>query len=133
MKVRKCLTTEHPTSVLSNSPIQGCETSFQHEIDTGDFFAWDWRCDDGTQQPVGSLLIYSGESTIWLNRELEIEIRWSLGGLQSALLIDGYTHAVFDFAARCGYCRTGQPKWWGQRQPEWHTYDWDDTICAAFF
>jgi hypothetical protein len=127
------MTTDRATSVLSKSPIHPCETSFQHEMITGDFFAWDWRCEDATQQPVGSLLIYHGDSVIKWNRELEIEILWSHDGLKSALLIDGYAHALFDFVEKCGYCRTGEPKWWGTRRADWHTHDWDESVYRAFF
>ncbi len=39
----------------------------------------------------------------------KVQLVWSTDGLKAALLINKYPHAIFDFAARRGYCRTGFP------------------------
>jgi len=60
----------------------------------------------------------------------KIEIVWSDDGLKSGLLINGYFHAVFDFEARRGYCRTGFPpsnKRWTK-----HENDWSDGALDLF-
>jgi len=59
-----------------------------------------------------------------------VQLVWSQDGLKAALLVNRYPHAVFDFAARRGYCRTGFPPpvsdWSG------HDHAWDDRVLELF-
>ena len=38
-----------------------------------------------------------------------VKLLWSTDGLKAALTINGFIHAVFDFQAQRGYCRSGFP------------------------
>ena len=85
------------------------------------------------QKIVDAAHIYNVASIVDRQRESEVEIVWSADGKKSLLLINRYPHAVFDFAAERGYCRTGFPKF--PRSPEhWESdaHDWDETIMGFF-
>jgi hypothetical protein len=61
-----------------------------------------------------------------------IKIGWSLDNQKAVLLINEYPHAVFDFSAEQGYCRTGFPKLttgdeWGS-----HTHEWNEAAIELF-
>ncbi|MBT2145443.1 DUF2251 domain-containing protein [Rhodanobacter sp. LX-100] len=46
------------------------------------------------------------------------------------MLINGYVHAIFDFSATRGYCRTGFPP--PSKSGGWHGHDWDDSAFKLF-
>jgi len=60
----------------------------------------------------------------------QAQIVWSEDGLKAALLINRYPHAVFDFAGRRGYRRSGFPA----PDPNWTKFDhaWDDSAQEFF-
>lgn len=59
-----------------------------------------------------------------------VQIMWSEDGLKGMLLINDYPHAVFDFEAKRGYCRTG----FSPPNKEWAQYgnEWDDSAQELF-
>jgi hypothetical protein len=59
-----------------------------------------------------------------------VQVVWSEDGLKAALLINNYPHAVFDFGARRGWCRTGFPPPDGKWSITGH--DWDDRVVELF-
>jgi hypothetical protein len=61
-------------------------------------------------------------------------ILWSADGMKCVLLINDYPHAVFDFAARRGYCRTNFPNSAGDEGRSWNTSDhqWKDDVMKWF-
>jgi hypothetical protein len=71
-----------------------------------------------------------------VDRQIEsiAEILWSADGLKSALLINGYPHAVFDFAGKRGYCRNNFPKFQKASQSDWiaSAHEWDDSVMEHF-
>jgi hypothetical protein len=58
------------------------------------------------------------------------EIVLSDDGLKSALLLNDYFHAVFDFSAKRGYCRTNFPP----SSQSWtkFSHEWDDEALELF-
>jgi len=76
------------------------------------------------------LHIYNVRSVADKNLRSQAQIVWSEDGLKAALLIDRYPHAVFDFAARRGYCRSGFPP----PDSNWTKFDhaWDDSAQEFF-
>jgi hypothetical protein len=59
-----------------------------------------------------------------------VEIGWSLDHRKVVLLINDHPHAVFDFAARRGYCRTGFPP--PAPRGAWSGHAWDDAALKLF-
>jgi hypothetical protein len=59
-------------------------------------------------------------------------IVWSENGLHSALLINNYPHAILDFQAKRGCCRTGFPEPVGEWAQASKTHEWDDTMQEPF-
>jgi hypothetical protein len=50
-----------------------------------------------------------------------VQIVWSSDGLKAGLHLNSQLQAVFDFSARCAYCRTNfPPPSGGWRRPMWH-------------
>jgi hypothetical protein len=63
-----------------------------------------------------------------------VEILWSEDGLKSALLINDYPHAVFDFAAKRGYSRNDFLNFRPASLGDWDssTHQWDDAVMQFF-
>jgi hypothetical protein len=65
---------------------------------------------ENKKQPVlDSLHIYDVKDILDPSVSVKVEILWSEDGLKSALAINGFTHAVFDFESRKAYCRNDFP------------------------
>lgn len=59
-----------------------------------------------------------------------IEIGWSPAGTQAVLMINDHPHAVFDFEAKKGWCRTDFPPSNGEWSVDGHA--WDDGALRFF-
>jgi len=59
-----------------------------------------------------------------------VQIVWSRDGLKSALVINRFPHAVFDFQASRGYCRNDFPPPTGDWSKEGHA--WTDEAIELF-
>jgi hypothetical protein len=95
------------TVMEGRSPSHPFSTVFEDDGDTGYFYALDLG---GNGNPiVDAMQIYNVASAVDKERPSRLQISWSSDGRKSALLINGYIHALFDFAARRGYCRTNFP------------------------
>ncbi|HEU0124184.1 MAG TPA: DUF2251 domain-containing protein [Bryobacteraceae bacterium] len=130
MTVREFITVGEGAMVISESAVEPLTSFFEDDGETGYFYALDSREDE---QILDALHIYNVESVVDRHRESEIEIIWSADALKSMLLINGQPHAVFDFSARRGYCRTGFPNF-PQSSSDWQRYrhEWDDSVVAFF-
>ncbi|HET8637775.1 MAG TPA: DUF2251 domain-containing protein, partial [Acidobacteriaceae bacterium] len=60
----------------------------------------------------------------------EIKIGWSVDSQKVVLLINGYPHAVFDFSAKHGYCRTGFPP--PAHDSGWTGHGWSEDSLELF-
>ena len=85
---------------------------FEDDGSTGYFYALDYS---KTDQPIQEAMhIYDVKSVIGKSKTSAVRITWSADGKKAGLWINDYPHAVFDFAARRGYCRSNYPspqKW----------------------
>ena len=80
---------------------------FEDDGDTGYFYALDLNEQKAGNNPIQEALhIYDVKSVTDRSRESVAAILWSSDGEKACLLINNYPHAVFDFAAKRGYCRT---------------------------
>ena len=107
-----------------------CAVVFEDDGETAYLYA--------SEQPNGefkiadALHIYDAESLSEISKKSssELKLGWSSCGKQAALLINGQTHAVFDFISKNGWCRTNFPpsnKVWSIMGHEWN----DDAL--SFF
>jgi len=95
---------------------------FEDEGDTGYFYAVDNSKPD---HPIlDAVHIYNAANVIDRNQSSKISIIWSEDGLKSALLINGYPHAAFNF-----------PNFPVQPQSNWRTSDhsWSDDAVAWLY
>lgn len=73
--------------------------------------------------------IYDVHNVTDKNKPSVVRIAWSPDGTKASLWINNYPHAVFDFTAKRGYCRTNFPpplKW------KAHNFSWSDDALKFF-
>ena len=130
MNVRECFSPGKPVLITSESPSQPLGTFFEDEGDTGYFYALTLP----EHHIVDAVHIYNVRSVVDRDRKSEVEILWSSDGFKSALLINNYVHAVFDFCAKRGYCRTDFPNFPNNQDDDWRkdTHRWDDVVMDYF-
>ena len=101
---------------------------FEDDGDTGYFYALD---KSRTDNPiVDALHIYNVTNVTDRHIPSTVGIVWSADHQKAMLLINRYPHAVFDFVAKRGYCRTAFPppdKRWTA-----HGHEWDDKAVEMF-
>ena len=61
-------------------------------------------------------------------------IEWSRDGMQAVLYLDGTPQALYDFQARCGYCRMDFPNFMSEQGDTWRksTHAWSDAVLQRF-
>jgi len=116
------------TVIDSMSPAGRYGVVFEDDSETGYFYALDTS--KGDDPIVDALHIYNVGSVADKDVPSTVQIVWSADGLKAALVINRYPHAVFDFEAKRGYCRTGV----AQPSKEWTRYDsrCDDSALELF-
>ena len=102
---------------------------FEDEADTGYFYALDTAAEGN---PIRDALhIYNVADVTDKHKPSNVKIGWSIDHSKAVLLINDHPHAVFDFTARQGYCRTGFPaqgvNGWSERG-----HEWDDAALELF-
>jgi hypothetical protein len=110
------------------SPSTEFAAVFEDDGKTGVFYAVNPTETDSII--LDALFVYNVEAVADREEPSQIQILWSGDGRKTALLINGYPHAVFDFAAQRGYCRTGFPP----ADPQWTKFShaWDDAALDLF-
>jgi hypothetical protein len=61
-------------------------------------------------------------------------VDWSRDGLKAVLYLDGVAQALFDFGARCGYCRMNFPNFVAERGDMWRkeSHAWSEGAWKEF-
>lgn len=95
------------TWLASDAPVGVFSAVFEDDGETGYFHAVERIGSE--PKLLDAVHIYDVRNVADRDRASQLEIRWASGGRHAALYIDGVAHAVFDFAARRGCCRTGFP------------------------
>ena len=99
---------------------------FEDDGDTGYFYALDHS---QSGQPIQDAMhIYNAANVTDKHLSSVVELGWSSDNCKAVLLINDYAHAIFDFSAKRGYCRTGFPPPSGN----WQGHDWDDSAFKLF-
>jgi hypothetical protein len=102
---------------------------FEDDGETGYIYALERL--EQSQPILDALLVYRVRDLADPTLPDELEITWADDGLHALLKVNGRAHAVFDFEARRGWCRTGFP-------PPLHTgwspqgHAWDDAALISF-
>jgi hypothetical protein len=126
--VEKTLRVGTKTIVDSVSPQGQYAVVFEDDGVTGYFYALDTN---KKGNPIlDALHVYNVELVVNREKPSTLQIVWSADGLKAALVINDHPHAVFDFEARRGYCRSGFPppdKRWTQ-----YGHEWDDSALELF-
>jgi len=122
------ITVGEPTVIEVPSPCTHYGVVFEDDGITGYFYALDFTREE--MPIVDALHIYNVDEVVDRQKPSVVQIVWSDDGLKSALVINCYPHAIFDFEARHGYCRTGFPP----PHNEWPRNDhtWDDRAVDLF-
>jgi hypothetical protein len=113
-----------------DSPKGQFSAFFEDDGEVGYFYAVDLtRSED---RILDAVHIYNVKDVVDRERPSTLSIFWSKDGLKCALLINGYPHGVFDFAARRGYCRTNFPNFTEQIPGKLPSSDhsWSDDAIA---
>jgi len=103
---------------------------FEDDGDTGYFYAVDLTRTD--KMILDAVHIYDVANVVDKDRPSTLKIVWADDGLKCALLINGYPHAVFDFVAQRGFCRTNFPNFPSRSEGCWPQSDhtWSDEVVA---
>lgn len=121
---------EEMINVGEETFIEGASSSTQYAVvfeddgRTGYLYA----CDTSRENfIVDAMQIYDGKNVTDKHLPSQVTIAWSEDGLKAGLFINHYPHAVFDFTAKRGYCRTNFPL----PSKEWLEYhknhEWDES------
>ena len=126
--VEQEITVGKPVVVDGSSPITQFAVVFEDDGDTGYFYGLDTSRKDN---PIlDALQIYNVKNVTDRDIPSTVQIVWSADGMKSALLINEYPHAIFDFQGKRGYCRTGFPPPAESWSAEGH--EWDDKAQELF-
>ena len=96
------------TFIACDSPSGRWSSVFEDDGETGYFYAWDLELPH--ENILDTVHVYNVSSVVDRERPSTVQIVWSTEGLKCALLINRHPHAMFDFEAKRGYCRTGSPR-----------------------
>lgn len=124
------ITVGEESIVDSASPRGRYLVVFEDDGETGYFYACDTS--RGEAPVVDAMHVYNVADVLDKGIPSDVQIAWSEDGLKAALYINDYPHAVFDFMARRGYCRTNFPMpstEWAQHHD---SHEWDDAALGFF-
>lgn len=127
LDVEEIITVGSPILLESTSPENAFAVFFEDEGDTGYFYALDTSRDPPI---LDALHIYNVANVADREVPSKLQIAWSYDGLKSALIINDYFHAVFDFESKRGFCRAAFPP----PTSEWtkHGHEWNDEVYNLF-
>ncbi len=122
----------------SDSPAVPWTVVFEDEGVAGYFYACDRSREKHDESILDAMLVYNvasltaGEAGALAERMASIE--WSRDGLKAVLYLDGVAQALFDFATRCGYCRSNFPNFLAETGESWNrsSHAWSDAAFEQF-
>jgi len=124
----KVITVGTPVVIEGASPAGRFRIVFEDDGETGYLYGLDFEQRDNPI--VDALHIYNVTNVADRSSPSNVQLIWSSNGSRAALFINDYAHAVFDFEAQRGYCRTGFPPPGPNWSPEGHS--WDDKVLNWF-
>ena len=128
IRLQETLHVGQPAVYPCNSPANSFSVVFEDDGDTGYLYAYDRS---RPESPIlDALHIYNVAAVTDRERPSTLQVAWSDDGLKAVAILNRSPHAVFDFEARRGYCRTNYPP----PDPAWtsHGHAWDDAAIHLF-
>jgi hypothetical protein len=125
----------------SDSPAVPWTVVFEDEGVAGYFYACDRSQTTQEESILDAMLIYNVSALAASDAELErpsseriATVDWSRDGLKAVLYLDGVAQALFDFGARCGYCRMDFPNFVAERGDVWRkdSHAWSEGVLREF-
>jgi hypothetical protein len=113
--------------VQSDSSIGRYRAVFEDDGSTGYFYALDITRPDNPI--VDALHVYDVERVADRDLPCQLHIVWSADGLKAVLFLNSYPHAIYNFEAQRGCCRTGFPP---AAIHSVTSHDWDDSEMNHF-
>jgi len=114
-----------------DSPSGRYSAFFEDDGETGYFYAVD--LENKTTRILDAVHIYNVANVTDTTQPSDLSIVWSRDGKKCALLINDHSHAVFDFVARRGYCRTNFPNFPDSDTWFSSTHTWSDDAAAWLY
>ncbi|HXE08722.1 MAG TPA: DUF2251 domain-containing protein [Acidobacteriaceae bacterium] len=110
---------------------------FEDEGVSGYFYACDRSHEKLDESILDAMLIYNVaavERGTDGAAERIVSIDWSRDGQKAVLYLDGVPQALFDFAGRCGYCRSNFPNFLADQTDVWNrsSHAWSDAAFEQF-
>jgi hypothetical protein len=114
---------------------------FEDEGIAGYFYACDRSQQSHDASILDAMLIYNVGALATSDQQLSrptaeriASIEWSRDGLKAVLYLDGVPQALFDFAARRGFCRMNFPNFLGDQSDLWDrsSHAWSDAALQQF-
>jgi hypothetical protein len=122
-----------------NSPIVPWTVVFEDEGVAGYFYACDRSQQTQEASILDAMLIYNVGSmkdaaSPGETGERLAAVEWSRDGLQAVLYLDGTAQALFDFAARAGFCRMNFPNFIAEQGDIWQksSHAWNEAALQRF-
>ena len=125
----------------SDSPAVPWTVVFEDEGIAGYFYACDRSQTKHEESILDAMLIYNVSALTASDEQLKrpvperiASIEWSRDGLKAVLYLDGFAQALYDFGARCGYCRMNFPNFLEDEGDHWrrNSHAWSDAALAEF-
>ena len=125
----------------SDSPAVPWTVVFEDEGIAGYFYACDRSQQTQEHSILDAMLIYNVSALAASDEQLErpeaeriATVEWSRNGLKAVLYLDGMAQALFDFEARCGYCRMDFPNFLADRGDSWRksSHAWSEVALHEF-
>ena len=125
----------------SNSPTVPWTVVFEDEGVAAYFYACDRSQEVHEHSILDAMLIYNVAALAKSDLELDrpepqriAAVEWSRDGLQAVLYLDGTAQALYDFEARCGYCRMDFPNFLSEQNDRWRksTHAWSEAALHRF-
>ena len=125
----------------SDSPAVPWTVVFEDEGVAGYFYACDRSQTTQEESILDAMLIYNVSALAASDAELRrpgaeriATVDWSHDGLKAVLYLDGAPQALFDFGARCGYCRMNFPNFVAERGDAWRkeSHAWSEGAWREF-
>ena len=125
----------------SNSPAVPWTVVFEDEGIAGYFYACDRSQEVFENSILDAMLIYNVAALAKSDADLArpeperiASIEWSRDGQQAALYLDGAPQGLYDFQARCGYCRMDFPNFMEEQGDRWRkaTHAWNEAALQRF-
>jgi hypothetical protein len=124
-----CIVAEETIKMGEETFVEGASPSTQYAVvfeDNGET-GYIYACNTSRENCiVDAMQLYNVKNVTDKHLASEVIIAWSEDGLKAGLFLNRYPHAIFDFAARRGYCRSNFPV----PSEEWsffhQTHEWDE-------